>query len=161
MKDVKAYMHSEVCETNVIHDGAVAKVRANMQDEDPIYEVAELFKVFETPLGENHLCSHHIGAVCLRLELSAEYVPVCHSHQLRILKQARMVKTAGQGRSCTIHWPMPTSKPCLRSLLSMSWKTRIPHRYFCRKGRKTIKGLDILSGALYNNFRCRTISSAG
>ena len=36
MKDVKAYMHSEVCETNVIHDGAVAKVRANMQDEDPI-----------------------------------------------------------------------------------------------------------------------------
>ena len=46
MKDVKAYMHSEVCETNVIHDGAVAKVRANMQDEDPIYEVAELFKVF-------------------------------------------------------------------------------------------------------------------
>ena len=46
MKDVKEYMHSEVCEANVIHQDAVAKVRENMQDEDPIYEVAELFKVF-------------------------------------------------------------------------------------------------------------------
>ena len=40
MKDVKEYMHSEVCEANVIHQDAVAKVRENMQDEDPLYEVA-------------------------------------------------------------------------------------------------------------------------
>ena len=35
MKDVKEYMHSEVCEANVIHQDVVAKVRENMQDEDP------------------------------------------------------------------------------------------------------------------------------
>ncbi len=37
---------AEQCETNVIHEQNVAKVRLEMPDEDPIYEVAELFKVF-------------------------------------------------------------------------------------------------------------------
>ena len=55
MKDVKEYMHSEVCEANVIHQDAVAKVRENMQDEDPIYEVAELFKVFGDSTRVRHL----------------------------------------------------------------------------------------------------------
>ena len=57
MKDVKEYMHSEVCEANVIHQDAVAKVRENMQDEDPIYEVAELFKVFGDSTRARIICA--------------------------------------------------------------------------------------------------------
>lgn len=137
MKDVKAYMHSEVCETNVIHDGAVAKVRANMQDEDPIYEVAELFKVFGDSTRARIICALTISELCVcdlscLLNMSQSAI----SHQLRILKQARMVKNRRAGKVVYYSLADATSKPCLRSLLSMSWKTRIPHRYFCRKRPK-------------------------
>ena len=99
MKDVKAYMHSEVCETNVIHDGAVAKVRANMQDEDPIYEVAELFKVFGDSTRARIICALTISELCVcdlscLLNMSQSAI----SHQLRILKQARMVKNRRAGK---------------------------------------------------------------
>ena len=61
MKDVKEYMHSEVCEANVIHQDVVAKVRENMQDEDPIYEVAELFKVFGDSTRARIICDYIAG----------------------------------------------------------------------------------------------------
>ena len=82
MKDVKEYMHSEVCEANVIHQDAVAKVRENMQDEDPIYEVAELFKVFGDSTRARIICALQSAI----------------SHQLRILKHARMVKNRRAGK---------------------------------------------------------------
>lgn len=99
MKDVKEYMYSEVCETNVIHDDAVAKVRANMQDEDPIYEVAELFKVFGDSTRARIICALTLSELCVcdlscLLNMSQSAI----SHQLSILKQARMVKNRGGGR---------------------------------------------------------------
>ena len=100
MKDVKEYMHSEVCEANVIHQDAVAKVRENMQDEDPIYEVAELFKVFGDStrikilyaLFEAELCVCDIAQL-LGLTQSAV------SHQLRVLKANRLVKPRKDGKT--------------------------------------------------------------
>ena len=100
MKDVKEYMHSEVCEANVIHQDVVAKVRENRQDEDPIYEVAELFKVFGDStririlyvLFESEMCVCDIAQL---LSLSQSAV----SHQLRTLKQAHLVKFQRDGKN--------------------------------------------------------------
>ena len=100
MKDVKEYMHSEVCEANVIHQDVVAKVRENMQDEDPIYEVAELFKVFGDPTRLKLLAALLAQEMCVcdlsdLLGISQSAV----SHQLRLLRTSRLVKNRREGKS--------------------------------------------------------------
>ena len=100
MKDVKEYMHSEVCEANVIHQDAVAKVRENMQDEDPIYEVAELFKVFGDSTRARIICALNIEEMCV-CDLSAllNMTQSAISHQLRILKQMHLIKFRREGKN--------------------------------------------------------------
>lgn len=92
-------MHSEVCEANMIHQDVVAKVRENMQDEDPIYEVAELFKVFGDSTRARIICALTVSELCVcdlscLLNMSQSAI----SHQLRILKHARMVKNRRAGK---------------------------------------------------------------
>ena len=36
----------DFCECNIIHEDVVERVRRQMPDETPVYEVSELFKVF-------------------------------------------------------------------------------------------------------------------
>lgn len=102
MKDVKEYMYSEVCETNVFHDDAVAKVRANMQDEDPIYEWPNFSKYLETPpergSSVRSRCPNSASVTSCLLNMSQSAI----SHQLRILKQARMVKNPPGGEGCLL-----------------------------------------------------------
>jgi ArsR family transcriptional regulator len=98
MKD-RRELHEEVCESNVIHDEAVERVRSAIQDEDPIYEVAELFKVFGDSTRARIICALNISELCVcdlscLLNMSQSAI----SHQLRILKQARMVKNRRAGK---------------------------------------------------------------
>ena len=100
MKDVKEYMHSEVCEANVIHQDVVAKVRENMQDEDPIYEVAELFKVFGDSTRARIICALTVSELCVcdlscLLNMSQSAI----SHQLRILKASNLVRFRREGKT--------------------------------------------------------------
>ena len=48
----------ETCETSVIHEDVLARVKGKMPDEEPVYEVSELFKVFgdrkSTRLNSSH-----------------------------------------------------------------------------------------------------------
>ncbi|MCC8129307.1 MAG: metalloregulator ArsR/SmtB family transcription factor [Clostridiales bacterium] len=71
-----------------------------MPDEDPIYEVAELFKVFGDSTRARIICALSISELCVcdlscLLNMSQSAI----SHQLRILKQARMVKNRRSGKS--------------------------------------------------------------
>ncbi|MCD7734135.1 MAG: metalloregulator ArsR/SmtB family transcription factor [Clostridiales bacterium] len=71
-----------------------------MPDEDPIYEVAELFKVFGDSTRARIICALSISELCVcdlscLLNMSQSAI----SHQLRILKQARMVKNRRNGKS--------------------------------------------------------------
>ena len=89
----------DVCEVSVIHEDVLARVRAKMPDETPVYEVSELFKVFGDStrikilyaLFEAELCVCDISKL-LGLTQSAV------SHQLRLLKVSRIVKSRKQGR---------------------------------------------------------------
>ena len=89
----------DICETDVVHEGVVARVRAVLPDEDTLADVAELFKVFGdstrtrilSALFEAELCVCDIASL-LGMTKSAV------SHQLRILRQTKVVKNRKQGK---------------------------------------------------------------
>ncbi len=82
-------------ETNEV----VAKVLENLPNEDHLYDLAEVFKVFGDStririlyaLMESELCVSDLSAV-LNMNQSAI------SHQLRILKDAKLVKFKREGK---------------------------------------------------------------
>lgn len=89
----------EKCSCTVIHEDVVNAVRANMPPEEELYDLAELFKVFGDTtrvkilyaLFEKEMCVCDIAAL-LGMTQSAI------SHQLRVLKQARLVKSRREGK---------------------------------------------------------------
>lgn len=89
----------ERCNCSIIHEEVVNSVRLAMPDEVKLYELAELFKVFGDStririlwaLAEAEMCVCDIAAL-LNMTQSAI------SHQLRVLKQARLVKHRKDGK---------------------------------------------------------------
>lgn len=89
----------ERCDCNVIHEDIVNQVRDKMPQEESLYDLAELFKVFGDStririlwaLNETEMCVCDI-AVLLNMTQSAI------SHQLRVLKQANLVKNRKEGK---------------------------------------------------------------
>jgi ArsR family transcriptional regulator, lead/cadmium/zinc/bismuth-responsive transcriptional repressor len=87
------------CNCNVIHQEIITQVMAKMPDEENLYDLAELFKVFGDTtrikilwaLAEAEMCVCDIAAL-LNMTQSAI------SHQLRVLKQARLVKYRKDGK---------------------------------------------------------------
>ncbi len=89
----------EKCDIPVIHQDIIDSVKDKMPEEETLYDLAELFKVFGDStrvrilwaLGESEMCVCDIAAL-LNMTQSAI------SHQLRILKQARLVKNRREGK---------------------------------------------------------------
>lgn len=87
------------CDCNVIHEDVVNQVRGKMPQEENLYDLAELFKVFGDStrikilwaLNEAEMCVCDI-AVLLNMTQSAI------SHQLRVLRQATLVKNRKEGK---------------------------------------------------------------
>ena len=87
------------CEYLNVHEDAVAQVLAALPDDETLYDLSELFRVFGDStrikilyvLFESELCVCDIARL-LNLTQSAV------SHQLRILKHARMVKNRRAGK---------------------------------------------------------------
>ena len=93
-------MAAPVCEENCVHEDIVDRVDHELPCEEELYDLAELFKIFGDTtririlyaLLENEMCVCDI-AVLLGMHQSAI------SHQLRILKQARLIKFRRDGKS--------------------------------------------------------------
>ena len=89
----------ERCECNVSHEDVVKRVKEKMPEEVNLYDLAEFFKVFGdstrikilSGLFESEMCVCDI-AFLLNMTQSAI------SHQLRVLKQARLVKYRKEGK---------------------------------------------------------------
>jgi DNA-binding transcriptional ArsR family regulator len=87
------------CDCTVIHEEIVKKVRVLMPKEDSLSNLAELFKLFGDPtrikilwaLSESEMCVCDL-AFLLNMTQSAI------SHQLRLLKQSRLVKNRKEGK---------------------------------------------------------------
>lgn len=92
-------MKNFVCEENHVHEKSVNYVKEKMYDDELIYDLAELFKVFGDStrakimscLEISELCVCDI-CECLGMNKSAV------SHQLRILRQAKLVKAKKKGK---------------------------------------------------------------
>ena len=90
---------TERCDCDVIHEDTVNQVRAKTPQEETLYDLAELFKVFGDStrikilwaLDEAEMCVCDI-AFLLNMTQSAI------SHQLRVLKQAELVKSRREGK---------------------------------------------------------------
>ena len=91
--------HSDCCECKVIHHDVIQLVRQQMPSEEPIYEVADLFKVFGDTTRARIICALSISELCV-CDLSAllNMTQSAISHQLRTLKQARIVKFRRSGK---------------------------------------------------------------
>lgn len=90
----------EHCDDICIHKELITKVSEHMPDEDELYDLAELFKVFGDStririlfvLFESEMCVCDL-AETLNMTQSAI------SHQLKILKQAKLVSNRREGKS--------------------------------------------------------------
>ena len=89
-----------ICGEECIHEEIVEKVDQELPCDEILYDLAELFKIFGDTarikilyvLAEDEMCVCDIAAV-LGMNQSAI------SHQLRILKQSRLVKFRRDGKS--------------------------------------------------------------
>ena len=90
----------EQCEFFRAHEDIVKKVMQAMPGEEELYDLAELFKIFGDStririlyvLFESEMCVCDIAQL---LNLSQSAV----SHQLRLLKQSRLVKSRRDGKT--------------------------------------------------------------
>lgn len=99
-KIVPVHPESESCEYMHAHPELIEKVKDIMPAEETLYDLAELYKVFGDStrikilyvLFEAEMCVCDI-AQCLNMTTSAI------SHQLRVLKQSRLVKFRREGKT--------------------------------------------------------------
>ena len=82
----------ECCDFYQVHENVVKAVNDKMPDEDKLYDLAEIFKVFGDSTRIKILCVCDIAQL-LNMNQSAI------SHQLRILKQNRLVKSRRDGKA--------------------------------------------------------------
>lgn len=88
-------MNNDCCD----HSNEVEKVKETLINEETLYDVAELFKAFAdttrikiiSVLKEEELC---VGAISELINVSQSAV----SHQLRVLKNSKIVKPRREGK---------------------------------------------------------------
>lgn len=90
----------ELCDFLAIHEDAVKQVRAALPDEDSIFELAELYKIFGDHTRIRILCVlwEHELCVCDIAKLLS-MTDSAISHQLRVLKAARLIKFRREGKT--------------------------------------------------------------
>ncbi len=94
-----AFSDIEQCDCTVLHQDVIDKVKQNMAREETLYDLAELFKVFGDStririlwaLKQEEMC---VCDIAFLLNMSQSAI----SHQLRTLKQARLVKFRREGK---------------------------------------------------------------
>ena len=92
--------YPEACEEHHVHPQLLEHVRMDMPDEERLYDLAELFKVFGDStririlycLFESEMCVCDI-ATLLNMTQSAI------SHQLSVLKKSKLVKSRRSGKT--------------------------------------------------------------
>lgn len=89
----------ESCNCTVIHEDVINKAKETLPDEEILYDLAELFKVFGDSTRIKIICALFQDEMCVcdlacLLNMSQSAV----SHQLRVLKAARLVKNRRDGK---------------------------------------------------------------
>ncbi|MFQ9515898.1 MAG: ArsR/SmtB family transcription factor [Eubacterium sp.] len=90
----------ECCETEELHEELLEIVNEKMPAEEELYDLAELFKVFGDSTRIRILFVLFEAEVCVcDLAEALNMTQSAISHQLRILKQNKLVKSRREGKS--------------------------------------------------------------
>lgn len=115
----------ELCESNEIHEDLLKIVDETLPEETELYDLAELFKVFGDSTRIRILFVLFEAEVCVcDLAKALNMTQSAISHQLRILKQNKLVKSRREGKSIFILWQM---------IMSARLSTRDEHRRRLKK----------------------------
>lgn len=91
---------AECCEVVCVHDDAINKVSKKMPPQERVKELADFYKVFADATRVRILCVLLESELCV-CDL-AEVLGMTQSaisHQLRVLKQAKLVKNRRDGKT--------------------------------------------------------------
>ena len=91
--------YAEKCDCTIIHEEVVERVRGELAQEEVLYELAEFFKVFGDSTRIRILSALERSEMCVcdianLLNMTQSAI----SHQLRVLKKARLVKNRREGK---------------------------------------------------------------
>jgi ArsR family transcriptional regulator len=100
VKELKKKQEAECCEFIHVHQDIVDRVNRVMPDEDTLYNLSELFKIFGDStrikilyvLFESEMCVCDIAQL---LQMTQSAI----SHQLRALKQSKLVSSRREGKT--------------------------------------------------------------
>ena len=89
----------ENCSCSIIHEDVVNKVKECIPQEELLYDLADLFKIFGDTTRIKILCALFQAEMCV-CDIAAllRMTQSSISHQLRVLKQARLVKYRREGK---------------------------------------------------------------
>ena len=87
------------CDCTMIHEEVVRKVRSNMPDEEALLDLADLFKVFGDSTRVKIICALFESEMCV-CDIAAllGMTKSAISHQLRILKQSKLIRNRRDGK---------------------------------------------------------------
>lgn len=96
---VKTILSTDTCQVSCIDEVRVAEARRTLPDEETISALAEIFKALADPTRVRILAALATGELCVcdltaLTDVSASAV----SHQLRLLRTARLVRFRREGK---------------------------------------------------------------
>lgn len=96
----KTEVELDQCETQEVHEELLRIVDEKLPEEEELYDLAELFKVFGDSTRIRILFVLFEAEVCVcDLAQALSMTQSAVSHQLRILKQNKLVKSRREGKS--------------------------------------------------------------
>lgn len=101
MKKMTEHIHdAECCDSVEVHEELLQIVQEKMPPEEELYDLAELFKVFGDSTRIRILFVLFEAEVCVcDLAQALHMTQSAVSHQLKILKQNKLVKSRREGKS--------------------------------------------------------------
>lgn len=97
---MEKYLKVEQCEFMHLHEDAISRAREALKDEDSQYELAELFAMFADTTRIRILFALFEAEMCVcDLANLLGMTQSAISHQLALLKRARLVKPRREGRT--------------------------------------------------------------
>lgn len=89
----------EICSCTVIHQDILEKVKKELPDDEKLFDLSEFFKVFSDSTRVKILSALLISEMCV-CDLAAllQVTQSAISHQLRLLKAFRLVKSRKEGK---------------------------------------------------------------
>ncbi|MCD7774104.1 MAG: metalloregulator ArsR/SmtB family transcription factor [Clostridiales bacterium] len=92
--------HSEICDCDVIHKDVVDSVRERMEDTETLYSVSDFFKVMSDSTRMRILYALDKAEMCVcDLSVLLNMTKSAISHQLKVLKDAELVKNRREGKN--------------------------------------------------------------